>query len=127
MHATQLSRVFARVVLSCSGERLSASSKVPLWKFRVGSAPKRLNVSRLVAVPSSRYFSVAGPNDRFDKSLLIAVSSRGCAHTGRCVPRTAIALMFLRAQHGAAAAAAGMAAVVRDGGVADQALARGTD
>ena len=39
------------------------------WKFRVGSAPKRLNVSRLAAVPSSRYFAVAGPNDRFDKSL----------------------------------------------------------
>ena len=68
VHVTQLSRVFERVVLSSSGEMLAASSNVPLWKLRVGSAPKRLNVSRLVAVPSSRYFAVAGPNDRCRQS-----------------------------------------------------------
>src|SRR5688572_31371592 len=50
-------------------------SNVPLWKLRVGSVPKRLNVSRFVAVPSSRYFAVAGPNERFERSRLNAVSS----------------------------------------------------
>src|ERR1700722_1191961 len=89
---TQLSRVLERVVLNCSGERLAASSNEPLWKLRVGRAPKRLNVSILVAVPSSRYFAVAGPNDRFDRDLLIVVSASGCAHPVRSVPRSAIAL-----------------------------------
>src|SRR5689334_8473648 len=91
----QLSRVLERVALSSSGDRLAASSNAPLWKLRVGSAPNRLNVSRLVAVPSSRYLAVAGPNDRRDRDLLIAVSSAGCAHSARCVPRKAIALIFL--------------------------------
>ena len=95
VHVTQLSRVLVRVAVSCSGERLTASSNVPLWKLRVGSALKRLNVSRFVAVPSSRYFAVAGPNDRFDRSRLSAVRSCGWAHSTRCFPRTAIALMFL--------------------------------
>src|SRR5437868_13407847 len=92
---TQLSRVLERVVLNCSGERLAASSNVPLWKLRVGSAPKRLKVSRLVAVPNSRYFAVAGPKDRFERDLLIVVNSSGFAHSARCVPRKAIALIFL--------------------------------
>ena len=112
MHVTQLSRVFDRVADSCSGDRLAASSNVPLWKLRVGSALKRLNVSRFVAVPSSRYFAVAGPNDRFDRSRLSAVTSCGCAHSTRRVPRTAIALMFLEPEHRAAAAAASVTAIV---------------
>ncbi len=62
--------------VSCSGDRFAAPSKLPLWKLRVGSALKRLNVRRFVAVPSSRYFAVAGPNERFDRSRLIAVTSR---------------------------------------------------
>src|SRR5215469_16718615 len=95
VQAAQLSRVFERVALSCSGERLTASSNEPLWKLRVGRAPNRLKVSRLVAVPSSRYLAVAGPNDRSDKDLLICVSSRGCAHAVLRAPRRAIALMFL--------------------------------
>ena len=95
VHAMQLLRVFERVALSSSGEMLAASANVPLWKFRVGSAPKRLNVSRLVAVPNSRYFAVAGPKDRFERDLLIVVNSAGFAHSARCVPRNAIALMFL--------------------------------
>src|SRR6516162_5415935 len=94
VQATQLSRVLERVALSCSGERLAASSNEPLWKLRVGSAPKRLKMSRLAAVPSSRYLAVAGPNDRFDKDLLICASSRGWAHSVLRAPRTAIALMF---------------------------------
>jgi len=95
VHATQLARVRACAVVNCSGEMLSAPSNEPLWKLRVGSVPKRLNVSRLAAVPSSRYLAVAGPNERFDRSRLNSVSSRGCAQSHRFVPRTAIALMFL--------------------------------
>ncbi len=124
VQATQLARVRACATPNCSGDRRSACSKVPLWKLRVGSVPKRLNVSRLVAVPSSRYLAVAGPNERFDRSRLNAVSSPGYAHAVRCVPRTANRLDVLAAEHGAAAAAAGMATVVRDGGIAHGALGR---
>ena len=96
VQATQLARVRACVDAELARARAcGASSNVPLWKFRVGSAPKRLNVSRFVAVPSSRYLAVAGPNERFDRSRLSSVSSRGWAQSQRCVPRTAIALMFL--------------------------------
>ena len=65
VHATQLVRTRECRALSSRGERLAASSKVPVLKFRVGSAPKRLNVSRFVAVPNSRYLAVAGPTDSF--------------------------------------------------------------
>src|SRR5580704_18727468 len=95
VHATQLARVRGCVWAICAGDIFTAPSNVPLLKLRVGSAPRRLNVSRLVAVPSSRYLAVAGPKDRFDNALLYSVSSRGCAHLHRSVPRTAIALMFL--------------------------------
>src|SRR5216684_1228048 len=95
VQATQLARVRVWVVRSSSGEMLAAPSNVPLWKLRVGNAPRRLNVSRLVAVPSSRYLAVAGPNDRFDRFLLYSVNSRGWAHSQRRVPRTARALTFL--------------------------------
>ena len=95
VQATQLARVRACATLIASGDRRAASSKVPLWKLRVGSVPKRLNVRRFVAVPSSRYLAVAGPNDRAERSRLRSVSSRGCAHSRRAVPRRAIALMFL--------------------------------
>src|SRR5688572_27839615 len=95
VHATQLARVRLRVWLISSGEMLTAASKVPDWKLRVGRTPSRLNVRRLAAVPSSRYLAVAGPNDRFDSALLYSASSRGIAQSHRCVPRTAIALRFL--------------------------------
>src|SRR6185295_7531514 len=95
VQATQLARMRLWEVRISSGEMLTASSNVPLWQLRVGNAPRRLNVSRLVAVPTSRYLAVAGPNDRFDRLLLYSVSSRGCAHSQRWVPRTAIALTFL--------------------------------
>jgi hypothetical protein len=114
-------------VRNCSGDRFGASSKVPCWKLRVGKVPKRLNVSRFAPVPSSRYFAVAGPKDRFDRSRLNSVNSRGCAHSTRCVPRTAIALMFLLPSTGPAAAATGVASVVRDRRVEDGALARWPD
>ena len=53
-----------------SGERRSAPAKLDCWKLRVGSVPSRLNVSRLLTVPNSRYLAVAGPNDLRDSSLL---------------------------------------------------------
>ena len=75
---------------------LAAPSNVPLWKLRVGSVPSRLKVSRFAAVPSSRYFAVAGPNDRFDSALLYSIELASDAPTrSGWVPRTAIALMFL--------------------------------
>src|SRR6185436_4312465 len=60
-----------------------------------GRTPSRLNVSRFAAVPSSRYLTVAGPNERADSALLYWASSRGRAHSQRWVPRTAIAFTFL--------------------------------
>src|SRR5262245_33200167 len=95
VHATQLARVLLCVCRISSGEMVGAASNVPDWKLRVGSTPRRLNVSRLEAVPSSRYLAVAGPNERADSALLYAASSRGRAHSHRCVPRTAIAFRFL--------------------------------
>ena len=49
----------------------------PAWKFRVGRALSRLNVSRLATVPSSRYFAVAGPNDLRDRSRAAATTRPG--------------------------------------------------
>ena len=122
------SRASSRAWRSASRARGSAaSSNVPLWKLRVGSAPKRLNVSRLVAVPSSRYFAVAGPNERFDRSRLSAVSSRGLRPLDAPLAAHGDRLDLLGAEHRAAAAAAGVAAVVRDRRVAHQALARRPD
>ena len=95
VQATQLARVRPCSAPSCSGESCSAPSNVPLWKLRVGSVPKRLKVRRFVAVPSSRYFAVAGPNERFDRSRLSATRSSWCAQSVCCAPRTASALMFL--------------------------------
>src|SRR4029077_4007744 len=95
VQATQLARVLVWVWRISSGEMLDAASNVPDWKLRVGSTPRRLNVSRLDAVPSSRYLAVGGPNDRVDSCLLYSASSRGCAHSHRCVPRRAIAFTFL--------------------------------
>src|SRR3954469_22102376 len=95
VQATQLARVFARPALSSCGDRFGDSANVPLWKLRVGSVPKRLNVRILVAVPSSRYLAVAGPIDRFDRSRLSSVTRLGSAYSEYVAPRTAIALMFL--------------------------------
>ena len=78
-------------------------------------------------MPSSRYFSVAGPNER-------SRSRRGGQHGGwvrhlRLDARAAHShgLQVLRAHHGAEPAAAGVAAVVRHGGEPHQPLARGAD
>ena len=46
-----------------TGETIQIPAKTTL-KFRVGKACSRLKTSRFVAVPSSRYLAVAGPNER---------------------------------------------------------------
>src|SRR5690349_15217465 len=46
-----------------------APSNVAAEKLRVGSVEIALNVSRLAIVPSSRYFAVAGPNERSRRFL----------------------------------------------------------
>ena len=97
------------------------------WKLRVGSAPKRLNASKFVAVPSSRYLAVAGPNDRFDRSRLSSISSADAPTRPRWRAAHRDGLDVLAAEHRAAAAAAGMPAVVRDRGVAHRALAGRAD
>ena len=105
------------------GERLAASSNVPLWKLRVGSAPKRLNVSRFVAVPELAVLR----RRRAERPLRQIAAERG--QLARVRPLAALRpahgdrLDVLAAQHRAAAAAAGVPAVVRDRRVADRALA----
>src|SRR5215210_3691732 len=91
----QEERVFSRASERVSGAKSTAEAKLPAWKFRVGRAWRRLNVSRLAAVPSSRYLAVAGPKERVERSLAKAVNSAGKAHSQRWVPRRAMALMFL--------------------------------
>ena len=56
---------------------LGASSNVPVWKLRVGSVPNRLKVSMFVAVPSSRYFAVAGPIEPRNGRMLRALDEMG--------------------------------------------------
>ena len=118
-HDAQLSRTAAR--------SSSASVVVSVPKLRPGSAESALNVSRLASVPRSRYFAVAGPNERARRSL------RGGEHRvgigDRATRRRAHGdgLEPLGAEHGAEAAAAGVAAVVRDRRVAHEPLAGGPD
>ena len=77
----------------CSA-RLGAPSKFAAWKLRVGSAAIALNASRLASVPSSRYFAVAGPNDRSRRSRAAARTLRGSAVATFAAARTAIAFRF---------------------------------
>ena len=75
--------------------RRPAPSKVAAWKFRVGSVLIALNASRLASVPSSRYFAVAGPNDRSRRSRAAASTLPGSAVATLAAARTAIAFRFL--------------------------------
>ena len=77
-----------------SAPRRPAPSNVAAWKLRVGSVLIALNASRLASVPSSRYFAVAGPNDRSRRSRANASTSPGCAVATLVAARTAIALRF---------------------------------
>src|SRR5437763_16894940 len=85
-------RATRRAALSDSPERLSASAKEPSWKLHVGRACRRLKVSRLAMVPSSRYLAVAGPKERFDRSRAAAAVPAGSASGVRCEPATTTAL-----------------------------------
>src|SRR5262249_59551139 len=84
-----------RASLSDSPERLSAWAKRPSRKLRVGRACRRLNVSRLATVPSSRYLAVAGPKERLDRSRAAAAVPAASARGVRCEPATTTALRRL--------------------------------
>jgi len=72
----------------------SAPAKLAAAKLRVGSAEIALNASRLASVPSSRYFAVAGPNDRSRRSRAAARTAAGSDTATLAAARTAIALRF---------------------------------
>ena len=126
-HDAQLSRATPRASASSSAASRGASANVAAWKLRVGSVAMALKASRLASVPSSRYFAVAGPNERARRSRAAASTAGGSA--GATLRRRADGdrLEALRAEHRAEAAAAGVAAVVGDGRVADEPLARRAD
>src|SRR5215471_12516153 len=64
---------------ACSPASFAAPSNAAAWKFLAGSAAIALNVSRLASVPSSRYFAVAGPNERSRRSRAAARTAAGPA------------------------------------------------
>ena len=78
-----------------SAASFSAPSNVAAWKFLVGSVLIALKASRFASVPSSRYFAVAGPNDRARRSLAAASTASGSAVATFPAARTAIAFRFL--------------------------------
>ena len=123
----QLCRATFRIAASSSAASAGAWSKVDAWKFRVGSVLIALKASRLASVPSSRYFAVAGPNDRARRSRAAAstASRVGRGDLGRGADRDG--LDPFGAQHRAEPAAAGVPPVVGDRGVPDAALARRAD
>src|SRR3954453_585860 len=94
-HEAQLSRAIPRASARSSAARRGASENVASWKLRVGSVAIALNASRLARVPSSRYFAVAGPNDRVRRSRAAARTARGFAEGTLVAGLTAIALSSL--------------------------------
>ena len=113
-HDAQLLRATPRASARSSAASRGASANVAAWKLRVGSVAIALNASRLASVPSSRYLAVAGPNERARRSRAAARTAGGSAGATFVAARTATALMQLRPEHRAEAAAAGVAAVVGD-------------
>src|ERR671927_235663 len=91
VHEAQFSRATPRAAARSSAASFGAPSKVAAWKLRVGSVAIALKASRLASVPSSRYFAVAGPNERRRRSRAIAVDEQhgrllaGPAHDDRVV------------------------------------------
>ena len=114
-HDAQLSRTAAR--------SSSSSVVVSVPKLWPGSAESALNDSRFASVPRSRYFAVAGPNERARRSLEAGEHRLriGDGAAGRSAHGDG--LQPLGAQDGAEAAAAGVAAVVGDRRVAHEPLA----
>ena len=90
-HEAQLSRATPRASARSSAARRGASENVEAWKLRVGSVAIALNASRLASVPSSRYFAVAGPNDRSRRSRAAASTAFGSAGATFVAGRTATA------------------------------------
>ena len=87
-----------------------------------------LNVNRFARVPSSRYFAVAGPNDRSRRSgpLRAAPAALGPRRDlGRRPHRDRFDA--LRTEHGTEATLLRVLVVVGDGGVADLPLPRDAD
>src|SRR3984957_1090916 len=82
---------------TASAASFSAPSHVAAWKFLVGSVLIALKASRLASVPSSRYFAVAGPNDRARRSLAAARTASGSAVAIFPPARTAVAFRFFGA------------------------------
>src|SRR5262245_44156174 len=94
VQAAHEARAIWRLAFRDSPEIASASANEPDWKLRVGSAFRRLKVNRFETVPNSRYFAVAGPNDRRDKSRAAATTRFGSATDVNRFPRTRTALTF---------------------------------
>ena len=78
-------------------------------------------------MPSSRYFAVAGPNERCRRSRAAARTAGGSAGATFVAGADGDRLEELGAEHRAEPAAARVAAVVRDGGVLDEVLAGRAD
>src|SRR3954470_39004 len=78
-HEAQLSRAIPRASARSSAASRGASENVAAWKFRVGSVAIALKASRFASVPSSRYFAVAGPNERVRRSRAASSTARGSA------------------------------------------------
>ena len=91
----QLCRATFRIAARSSAASAGAWSKVDAWKFLVGSVLIALKASRLASVPSSRYFAVAGPNDRARRSRAAASTASGSAGATLAAARTAMALIRL--------------------------------
>src|SRR4051812_47585723 len=155
-HEAQLSRAMPRASARSSAARRGASEKVAAWKLRVGSVAIALKARRLASVPSSRYFAVAGPNERVRRSRAASSTARGSCEGTFVAGLTAIALSSFapstaprpprpawrpswgtradraprppaRADHAARAPAAGGGAVGGAGRVRARALAGGAD
>src|SRR4051812_948898 len=91
-HDAQLSRAMPRASARSSAARRGASVNVDSWKLRVGSVEIALNARRFASVPSSRYFAVAGPNERDRRSRAASSTARGSADATFVAGRTATAL-----------------------------------
>ena len=79
----------------CSALSASAPSNDAAEKLRVGSAEMALKARRLAMVPSSRYFAVAWPNERWRSSLAAASTAGGSAEATLVRARTMTALHHL--------------------------------
>src|SRR4051795_5944460 len=88
----QLSRAMPRASARSSAARRGASENVAAWKLRVGRGAIALKARRLASVPSSRYFAVAGPNERVRRSRAASSTARGSCEGTFVDGLTAIAL-----------------------------------